>query len=64
MTMIKSEVVKNSDEGIEVNVTIEGTGEDLYTEIRAILDGFDRNPKLAFILVQAMTKLVEKLEGK
>lgn len=58
--MIKSEVLNKDANGIDVSVAIRGEKEEIYPEIKSILDSFDQDPELRPLLVKAMTELVEK----
>lgn len=59
--MIKSEVVKKGGKTLDVEVTIEGTSNELYAEISSILESFDKRPEMTVILIKAMDKLIQKV---
>lgn len=58
--MIKSKVLSKDKKTMHVSVTVEGEKEEIYTEIKGILDTFDKDPELTSLLVKAMLELLEK----
>lgn len=58
--MIKSEVLSKDKNEMHVSVTIMGEEEEIYTEIKGILDSFDKDPELTPLLVKAISELLEK----
>lgn len=58
--MIKAEVVNKENNVVDVQVTVEGTESELYTEISSILQAFDKRPEMTVILIKAMDKLIQK----
>lgn len=50
--MIKSEVVKRGKKFAVVQVTIEGTSDEILAEISSILESFDKRPEMTVILIK------------
>lgn len=62
--MIKSQVVTKGKKIADVQVSIEGSSDEICTELILLLESFDVGPELSIILYKALSKLIEKKEDK
>lgn len=62
--MIKSQVVTKGEKIADVQVSIEGSSDEICTELSLLLESFDSRPELSIIFYKALSELIEKKENK